>query len=200
VFQAISGRVFVELRDVLTVSGGSGVGTVRMQWTITGGVDIGFVGSDSVLVVTTPTQLMLNCFSQAGASILNCNDTTLQFSSSQQVDQLVTVDVQVLFGTPTQWILEARLASGIFFQTDECTNCVVDFHGRANADFSSTATLVDVQLFDGVGNELDPSLIQAESGFRYDLVGQDVPEPLATAWAALAVLGLRAAARRPRVS
>ena len=188
--QGITSRAWIQMWDELTVSGGSGVGLVRMHWRISGGVDIGFVGSDAVVTGGGASQLAMICTSNVGSTLLNCNDPSFGFPASQAFDELVTLDVQVVFGTPTQWFFDARLISSIGFQADVCPTCPVSFSGRANADFSSTATLVDVQLFDGAGLELDPSGIQAESMFRYDLVGQNVAEPLGIAWAALAGLSL----------
>jgi hypothetical protein len=199
VVHGVNGRAFASIVDTLTVAG-SGSGTVRMQWSLTGANDIGFVGSNNILRVIASNQIRLDCFSNVGATFLNCNDALFIWDTAGVVSELVTIDVPILFGTPTTWTMEVLLVAGISVVFDDCLTCVALFSGRADADFGSTGTLVDVQLFDAVGNELDPSLIQAESGFRYDLVGQDVPEPLALAWMALAALGLRALATRPRVS
>jgi hypothetical protein len=180
IFHAAGARALAELSDTLLVTGAVGSGTVRMQWEITGGNDIGFVGSDPVLVVNARTDLVLECFAQSGASFLNCPDHQFTWMASGVVGELVTVDVPIVFGTPLVWTFQIRLAAGLSFQSEACTEaCVTAFQGHADADFSSTGDLINVQLFDGSFTELDPGLIQAQSGFRYDLVGSSVPEPLA---------------------
>jgi hypothetical protein len=188
------GQGSADLFDTLLVSGGMGSGTVRMQWAITGANDIAYIGTDNV-VPQADIVLSLECFASAQGQALNCPDANFSWTTAGFVDELVTIDVPILFGVPVDWNFLVRLTARIGFGADACTFCVTSFQGRSIADFGSSGQLVDVQLLDGAGNLLDPSGIQADSGFRYDLVGQSVPEPSLLALAAPLAL---AAARRRR--
>jgi hypothetical protein len=92
--------------------------------------------------------------------------------------------------TPSETFLEIDLIADFGYSAaNPCAGtigCVTTFRGHASGSFGATGTLVDAQLFDAGGSELDPSLIQSESGFRYDLVG--VPEPSVIALAATGML------------
>lgn len=105
----------------------------------------------------------------------------------------MSLDIPFVFGSPIQLTVSITLVAGTGVNTTFADS--VAWEGASLADFASTGVLVDVRLFDGAWSELDPSGIEAESMFRYDLVGQDAPEPLALALVAPLAL---AAARRGR--
>jgi hypothetical protein len=186
VFHGLSGRAYAETVDTLTASGAVGAGTVRMTWSITGGNDIGYVGSDSVDIPTARTNLRLDCFAQIGASFVLCPDAAFEWPMSGGVNELVTIDVPIQFGVPTVVTYQIALSATLSVRFDGCLDCAALFSGRSEADFDSTLRLVAVELRDGGGNPLDASGIASESGFAY----HQVPEPALAPFAACAALAL----------
>lgn len=191
-----TGRTTARYRDTLTVGGGSGSGRVRFTWHIEGSNEIEWVASNDITNVTANVTLDFLCF--AGPT-RPCDSPHRVFTTSGVVDETITVDIPITFGTPSETFLEIDLAANFGYATgNPCagtSGCVTSLVGLARGSFGATGTLVDVQLFDGSGFELAPSLIQSESQFRYDLVG--LPEPSLAALLALvaAVVSVRRARR-----
>jgi hypothetical protein len=193
------GVAFARIRDSLVAGGAVGTGTIRLQWALDGANSLVNDAINPLVVFDILNQVILNARCDWGAtpSLSNgCGAFRFDFEDSGPANAVATFDLPITFGAPIFFLAQFELHAITGFRSFSCDDpCIVDFHGNVDADFSSTGQLVDVQLFDGAGNELDPSLITSESGFRYDLVGQDVPEPLALALAAPLAL---AAARRRR--
>jgi hypothetical protein len=190
---------FARFRDSLTASGGTGSGMIRLQWQIDGSNSLvsDAINPQIVFDILNEVRLVMNCSRGSTPTLsADCGSGSVSFEDSGSEQVLATFDLPMVFGAPVFFLVEFQLHAITGFRSFSCDDpCIVDFHGNVDADFASTGQLVDVQLFDGLGNELDPALITSESGFRYDLVGQDVPEPLALALAAPLAL---AAARRRR--
>lgn len=166
-------RTTARYRDTITATGGSGAGRVRMVWHIEGSNAISWQAGVEVSSVTAAVSLDFTCF---GAPTQPCFSPHRTWTTNGAVDELISVDIPITFGTPSETFLEIDLRADLRFTATTCSGtCLINFIGSVNGAFGSTGTLVDVQLLDGGGNELDPSNIHAESGFRYDLVG--VPEP-----------------------
>lgn len=195
VFHGVTGRAYAETVDTLTASGAAGAGAVRMRWSITGGNDLGYVGSDSVDIPGVTVNLRLDCFAQIGASFVLCPDAAFAWSTSGGVSELVTIDVPIEFGVPTVVTYQVTLSATTSVRFDGCLDCAAAFSGRSDADFGSTLRLVGVELLDSGGNPLDASGIASESGFAYHEVPETSLAPLA-ALATLAGLAARSRARR----
>lgn len=193
VFHGLTGSGYAETVDTLTASGGVGAGTVRMLWSIQGGNDMGYVGSESVAVPTVATNLNVQCFAQIGANFVACPDAQFEWLTSGGVDEQFAIDVPIQFGTPTVVTYQIRLTAAISVLFDDCLDCLASFQGRSDA-VGSTLRLVGVELLDSGGNPLDASGIASESGFAYHLVPEPEHAPLA-ALATLAVVAFRARAR-----
>jgi hypothetical protein len=135
-------------------------------------------------------QLVFNCFT---LNVGVCPTTRFAWTQNELVDEIVNIDIPIVFGSSVQYNFSITLVAGTGVNTIFADTVV--WQGASLANFGSTGVLQDVVLLDASGNPLDESGITSESGFRYDLVGQDVPEPLALALAAPLAL---AAARRRR--
>jgi hypothetical protein len=172
--QSVLGRTTARYRDTLTVGGGSGSGRVRFTWHIEGENDIAWTASPDITNVTAQVTLDFLCFA---APTQPCFSPHRAWTTSGVIDETITIDIPITFGVPSETFLEIDLAAAFGFATgNPCTGgCVTSLIGSVEGRFGATGTLTDVQIFDAGGGELDPSLIQSESGFRYDLVG--LPEP-----------------------
>jgi hypothetical protein len=186
-------RTTARYRDTITATGGSGAGRLHMVWHIEGSNAISWQAGVEVTSVTASVSLDFLCF---GGPTQPCFSPHRRWTTDGAVDELIAVDIPITFGVPSETFLEIDLRADLGFTATTCNGtCLVNFRGSVNGSFGSTGTLVDVQLFDLAGNEYDPSNIQAESGFRYDLVG--VPEPSALALAPM-LLAVAGSARRAR--
>lgn len=183
-------RTTARYRDTVTVSDGNGAGRVHMVWHIEGSNAISFQAGVEVTSVTARVALDFLCF---GGPTQPCFSPHREWTTDGTVDELIAVDIPITFNSPSETFLEIDLQANLGFTATTCNGtCLINFLGSVNGSFGATGTLVDYRVFDSGGNEIDPSHIQSESGFRYDLVG--VPEPslalLALAAVALS-LGLR---------
>jgi hypothetical protein len=177
------------LTDSILITGGTGTGTLRMVWHVTGSVGVSWSSSDPLGSPSpSPVQLVFNCSGNT-----TCATQRLFWTQNELVDEIVSLDIPFTFGNAIQLTVSISVVAGTGVNTIFADSIV--WQGASLADFGSTGVLQDVVLLDAAGNPLDESGIQAESGFRYDLVGQDVPEP----WTALGVpLALAAARARHR--
>jgi len=137
-----------------------------------------------------PVQLVFNC--SAGGS--GCGTQAFVWTQDTQIDQIVNVDIPIVFGSPVQYHVSITLVAGTGVNTTFADT--IAWMGASLGDFGATGVLQDVVLFDSLGNVLDESGITGESTFRYDLVGQDVPEPWAVVGVPLALAAVRARHRR----
>lgn len=187
-----------DLFDALLVPG-AGFGTLRMVWRVTGSLDVGWATSDALNTdPLSAVQLVFSCAAQVrGSAIpLGCPDPSFLWRTSGPVDEVVLIDIPLVFGSLIDYALTITLLASTGVGTTWSDS--IAFNGNAVGDFASTGVLEDVLLLDAAGGLLDASLIQAESLFRYDLVGQTAPEPAAglLAGGGLLVLGLARRARR----
>jgi hypothetical protein len=174
-FANATARTLARFRDTLTVSGGSGTGSVRLSWHVEGSTTIEWQASQDITNVTARVMVDFLCFSGPG-STRPCSSPHREWTANAAIDEVITVDIPIVFGQPSETFLEIDLRADFGFSRPLCPGpCLTSLIGAADGSFGATGTLIDVQLFDSAGTELDPSLIQAESSFRYDLVG--VPEP-----------------------
>lgn len=178
------------LLDSVIATGATGAGTLRMIWRVTGSVDVGWSSSDpSGMPSPSPVQLVFGC--SAGPAV--CPGPRFGWTASAAIDETVNIDIPVTFGSAVQYHVSMTLVAGTGVNAtfaDEIT-----WSGFSHGDFASTGVLQQVLLLDAFGNVLDPAGIESESGFRYDLVGQNVPEPSRAALGlavALALAGRRA--------
>jgi hypothetical protein len=188
-----TGRTTARYRDTLTVSGGTGSGSLRFTWHVEGSNTIEWAASPDITNVTANVTLDILCVS----GTRQCFSPHHAWTTSGVIDETIIVDIPILFGVPTETLQEIDLAANFGYATgNPCTGaCITTLIGSVTGSFGATGTLIDVQVFDSGGFELAPSLIQSESGFRYDLV----PEPSVMALAGAAVLlnrVRRAGARR----
>jgi len=195
------GVAFARFRDSLTATGAVGNGTIRLQWEIDGTNSFVNDAINPLVIfdILNETILKASCGWGTTPTISNdCGSFTFNFEDSGAAHALATFDLPITFGAPAFFLVQFELHAITGFRSFSCDPvCIVDFHGDVDADFSSSGELVSFQLFDGLWNELDASLVQSESGFRYDLVGQNVTEPSLAALAGLLALTLTQRTKRP---
>jgi hypothetical protein len=162
--------------DVVTVSGSSGPGTLRMMWHVTGSVDIGWSVTGPVEDIDHgQVSLAFLCAAQQVGSPTpgNCPDPALTWTDDAAVDEMVNVDVPIVFGAPEQYQLGINLQSSIGTGVYTASTGLIAFMAHANGGFGSTGTLAGVEALDGIGQPVPGATIQSESGFQYDVA----PEP-----------------------
>jgi hypothetical protein len=164
------------IRDAITVAGPAGSGTFRLVWQITGSTEMGYSTTD--LAQTNPlagVQIGYECAAFTGAAGSFCGTGSFQYMANTVVDETLTFDVPITFNVAKEYQLTFTV--GASTGTGNTFNFPLQFLGHAIGDFSSTGTLIDAAVFDAFGTPLDESGITSGAGFRYDLVGQAVPEP-----------------------
>lgn len=164
------------IADVVTVSGASGAGTLRMAWHLTGSVDVGWSVNGPVEDIDFGTvRLTFACFAQPVGTPTpdTCPDPSLTWTDIAAVDEIVNVEVPIVFDAPVQYTLTITLQSAIGTGPYTAGTGQIDFVARAIGGFGSTGTLVETAVLDAGGQPVAGSAIQSESGFQYDLA----PEP-----------------------
>jgi hypothetical protein len=178
--------------DVVTVSGASGGGTLRMSWHVTGNVDVGWSVNGPVEVIDhSVVRLSFGCFAQPVGSTIpdTCPDPTFTWTTSVAVDEIVSIDMPIVFGSPVQYQLAISLRSDTATGHYTDSGGLVSFSGHAVGGFGSTGTLVGAEILDSFGQPVAGGTIESESGFQYGVV----PEPARAALLAFGSLVLAAA-------
>jgi hypothetical protein len=183
------------ISDAVNVSGATGVGTMRLSWRLTGGVDVGWSITGPVSDIDhAQVRFTIGCTANTNPPTLpGCGAaTTRAWNGPTTVDEIFNVDIPIRFDSTVQYILTAtaQSATGTGVITGDG---LISMQAHALGSFGSTGTLVAVQILDAGGQLVSGSTIQSESGFRYDLV---VPEPNQLPLLAVGVLTLLAARRR----
>ena len=184
--------------DVVTVSGSSGPGTLRMMWHLTGGVDVGWslsAGAPVEDIDHAQVNLNFGCFAQQVGTTIpdSCPDPVLTWNAPAAVDQIVNIDMPIVFGAPVQFILTISLQSAAGTGYYTASTGLISLSAHALGGFGSTGTLVDTEVLDSFGQPVSGSTIQSESGFQYDI---GAPEPGGALLAAVGSLVLAVARYR----
>ena len=177
----ISADARATIGDVVTVSGSSGPGTLRMSWHLTGGVDVGWSITGPVDPIDhAQIRLSFGCFAQVVGTTLpdNCPDLQLTWTSPEAVDQVLNIDMPIVFGSPVQYQLDINLQSSTGTGYYTASTGLISFSGHAVGNFGSTGTLVAVEVLDSIGQPVSGSTIQSESGFQYDVAPEPGQAPL----------------------
>lgn len=191
----VSARTDMYYNDSITVSGGTGVGRVRIPFLVEGSVNLatsstarfGFTFCQSI-PTGSPTG-GVGCSVDGLPAYDNDQPPNVTFlGSAPDFSQVFNLDFVVPFGVPYDLNFTVTLHSG-----------AGGLVASSTADFSHTGLAQPAQVFDQFGNLLPNATIVAQSGFDYF---EPVPEPSAVLLSSTAMLALltrrasRATARR----
>ena len=166
----VSSRTQMYYSDSITVSGGTGVGTVRIPFLVDGGVSLatssgalfGFTFCQSI--PTGSPSGGVGCSVNGLPAYFNDQPPNVAFlSSAPSFSQLFNLDFPVPFGVPYDLNFTVTLQSGAAGPV-----------GSSTADFAHTGIAQPAQVFDGLGTLIPNATIVAQSGFDYFA---PVPEP-----------------------
>jgi hypothetical protein len=166
----VSARTEMYYSDSITVSGGTGVATVRIPFLVDGGVNL--ATSSSALFGFTFCQSIptgsptggVGCSVNGLPAYFNDQPPNVSFlSSAPSFSQLFNLDFRVPFGVPYDLNFTVTLQSGAAGPI-----------GSSTADFSHTGIAQPAQVFDEFGTLIPNATIVAQSGFDYFA---PVPEP-----------------------
>jgi hypothetical protein len=166
----VSSRTQMYYSDSITVSGGTGVGTVRIPFLVDGGVSLatssgalfGFTFCQSI-PTGSPTG-GVGCSVNGLPAYFNDQPPNVAFLSSAPIfSQLFNLDFPVPFGVPYDLNFTVTLQSGAAGPI-----------GSSTADFAHTGIAQPAQVFDALGTLIPNATIVAQSGFDYFA---PVPEP-----------------------
>ena len=173
-------------RDALTVSGGSGSGSARITFHLSGAVRN---GCDAVKACVSGLPLAhavggisFVCCSEGGVFALSYYLQTSEPPALQSADvetDLVTEKIPFHFGQPFNVVATLDVIMNVAFDFPPDSPSGANSQGLASA----SVALVGIELFDATGAPLPGAVVSSESGHSYP-----VPEPAATASAAAAVL------------
>jgi hypothetical protein len=193
----ISANARATIWDVVTVSGGSGPGTLRMTWHVTGGVDVGWSVAGPVDPIDHgQLRLSFGCTAQlVGTPTPDaCPDPMLSWTAPGAVDVTVNLDMPIVFGSPVQYQLVINLQSSTGTGYYNASSGLITFQAHATGEFGSTGTLVGAEALDSIGQPVAGATIQSESGFQYGVA----PEPERAALLVVGSLVLAVARVRDR--
>ena len=191
----VSSRTDMYYNDSITVSGGTGVGTVRIPFLVEGSVNLatsstarfGFTFCQSI-PTGSPTGGVA-CSVDGQPPYDNDQPPNVTFlGSAPSFSQVFNLDFAVPFGVPYDLNFTVTLHSG-----------AGGLVASSTADFSHTGIAQPAQVFDQFGTLIPNATIVAQSGFDYFA---PVPEPGASLLSSTAMLvlltrlGWRAMARR----
>lgn len=181
--------------DTWLITGGTGIGYLQLTWSVDGtsssfsqstnGPRSGGTYADAYLQmdahisattfgnVTLPTELTTGPVRESGTDLM---PGRAAFYFDRPINVVFTGTVIAMLGTNAQF-------AGAYFS------------GEAHADFSHTALLTGVEVYDASGVLLRNAAISAESGTMYPLAA--VPEASSAAMLLLGICTLGAWARRP---
>ena len=185
----VSSRTDMYYNDSITVSGGTGVGMVRIPFLVEGSVTLatsstarfGFTFCQSI-PTGSPTGGVA-CSVDGQPPYDNDQPPNVSFlGSAPSFSKIFNLDFAVPFGVPYDLNFTVTLHSG-----------AGGLVASSTADFSHTGLAQPAQVFDQLGALIPNATIVAQSGFDYLA---PVPEPGAAALGAGALLGLVALARK----
>ena len=169
-------QVLLQVSDLITVTGGSGSGTLVLPWsfdgTLTGGTP------DPVLYPSYYANLFMLGPNNA-ANFVACDGLVAGVcgptGTVTVTSQVVNFTIPFTYGTPMQlnWYVQAVISSGCTF-FNSCNSLANT--GSGTIDF--TATLLPLQIFDAAGAQNFSALVTGEDGSVYSVAApSQVPEP-----------------------
>jgi hypothetical protein len=190
-----SATITGDVYDCLVMGGGAGTGRLHVPVHLRGVVTVnwavggGYVGAPGTKFAGAT--FLLDCAPSLGFQLVPCDDPSLTFDAApllQTIDENVELVFSFAFGSPIEFHYGPRLSAGLGYAANGSDGTLV---GEARIDLDGS--LGPAYVTDDFGTVIPDATISAESGFDYL---HPVPEPLATAEAALLALG---ALRRQRV-
>jgi len=182
----------INMLDLITVTGGTGNGTLLMSWDVDGTLTaptsfVPYLGQNvSLAVMYVP--LVSPSLAVAGW----CQDNPSNpFSSCEgfgivgpNVAQTVNLSIPFVFGVPLATQLQFQAGTGI----------------GGLVDFFNTASLQALQVFDSNGTQIQNASVLSDSGFSYAVAGAptSVPEPASLLLLGTGLLGMSAFRYRRR--
>ena len=142
------------MRDVITITGGTGFGYLTFGWTITGATTLGFGGSTA----------LLDMFASIGSRSEEFYIT--------QAGQYAIARIPFTFGVPLDFIVSSTVTAASGYAEESFGHAYATY---AAADFAHTSILTSIDAFDVNGRPIDGIGITAASGTRYPLSAAVTP-------------------------
>ena len=124
--------------------------------------------------------MSFGCFAQVVGTTIpdSCPDPSLTWTTPEAVDQILDIDMPIVFDSPVQYQLTISLQSSTGTGYYNASTGLISFSGHAVGSFGSTGTLVGTEILDSNGQPVSGSTIQSESGFQYDVAPEPGQAPL----------------------
>jgi len=184
----ISGRsVSVQVSDLITITGGTGSGTLTVPWLFNGTLDGGPTYYSNLFMYAAFSSSQANfiaCGQFVAFGSQFCGNTDSQGNVTPALahevvtNQVRTFDIPFTYGTPFQliWYVSGVVGSGCSFG-NSCS--LADNTGSGTLDFYHTALLQPLLVYDASGALVSNALVTSDDGTIYPVASavSAVPEP-----------------------
>lgn len=171
-FQTTVAKVRVD--DTLTVTGGSGSGTLVWNWAFDGTLSASEAFFSSLYLNGGVDGQFVACGDNVAFAAQFCD---FPLDASRTVGQTVAVSVPFNFGVPFSVVWELSAATGSGCAAGN--NCNNPTTGTGTVDFFNTLRLQPLVVLDGNGLQVGDASALSTSGFNYEVApaASAVPEP-----------------------